>query len=143
MKHIKTFESFSYSENEIIKEEFDFFGFGKPKDGEKLTDNIEENWELFKVGKLSKTSLEERFSDYGSSFGLGPDPKTGRYNMGGKYAPSVYNYLYNDGKVEDVKEDEFAIIHINRCKVVIKNEKGEWINDSLVGDNTSSPGRKM
>ena len=34
MKHIKTFESFSYSENEIIKEElWDIFG-GKPNDGE-------------------------------------------------------------------------------------------------------------
>ena len=36
MKHIKTFESFSYSENEIIKEEF--WDWGGPKDGEKMTD---------------------------------------------------------------------------------------------------------
>jgi len=126
MKHIKTFESFSYSENEIIKEEFDFFGFGKPKDGEKLTNNIEENWELFKAGKLSKTSLAERLEDYGSSFGLGPDRKTGRFEMARKYAPSVYNYLYNDGKAEDVKEEEFAIIHMNRCKAIVKNKEGGW-----------------
>ena len=55
MKHIKTFESFSYSENEIIKEEF--WDWGGPKDGEKMTDNVEENWELFKAGKLSKNEL--------------------------------------------------------------------------------------
>ena len=133
MKHIKTFESFSYNENEIIKEElWDIFG-GGPKDGEKMTDNIEENWELFKAGKLSKTSLEKRFSEYGSSFGLAPDPKTGRYKMGWRYAPSVYNYLYEDGKVEDVKEDEFAIIHFNRCKAIIKNEEGEWEEATTVG----------
>ena len=30
MKHIKTFESFSYTENEILKEES---WFNKPKDG--------------------------------------------------------------------------------------------------------------
>lgn len=139
MKHIKTFESFSYSENEIIKEEL--FGFGKPKDGEKLTNDIEENWNLFKSGKLSKTSLEKKFSDFGSGFGLKPDPKTGRYNIGGKQAPSVYNYLYNDGKVEDVKEEEFAKIHFDRCKAV-KKENGKWVNDTLVGDGLT-PGRKM
>ena len=131
MKHIKTFESFSYSENEIIKEEF--WDWGGPKDGEKMTDNVEENWELFKAGKLSKTSLEERFEDYGSSFGLAPDPKTGRYNMAGRYAPSVLNYLYKDGKIEDVKEDEFAIIHFNRCKAIIKNEEGQWEEATKVG----------
>ena len=131
MKHIKTFESFSYNENEIIKEEF--WDWGGPKDGEKLTDNVEENWELFKAGKLSKTSLAERVESYGSSFGLGPDPKTGRYNMAGRYAPSVVNYLYKDGKVEDVKEDEFAIIHFNRCKKIYKNEKGEWEEATTVG----------
>ena len=131
MKHIKTFESFSYSENEIIKEEF--WDWGGPKDGEKMTDNVEENWELFKAGKLSKTSLAERVESYGSSFGLGPDPKTGRYNMAGRYAPSVLNYLYKDGKVEDVKEDEFAIIHFNRCKAIIKNEEGQWEEATKVG----------
>ena len=131
MKHIKTFESFSYSENEIIKEEF--WDWGGPKDGEKMTDNVEENWELFKAGKLSKTSLAERVESYGSTFGLGPDPKTGRYNMAGRYAPSVLNYLYKDGKVEDVKEDEFAIIHFNRCKAIIKNEEGQWEEATKVG----------
>ena len=131
MKHIKTFESFSYSENEIIKEEF--WDWGGPKDGEKMTDNVEENWELFKAGKLSKTSLAERVESYGSSFGLGPDPKTGRFNMAGRYAPSVLNYLYKDGKVEDVKEDEFAIIHFNRCKAIIKNEEGQWEEATKVG----------
>ena len=131
MKHIKTFESFSYNENEIIKEEF--WDWGGPKDGEKMTDNVEENWELFKAGKLSKTSLAERVESYGSSFGLGPDPKTGRYNMAGRYAPSVVNYLYKDGKVEDVKEDEFAIIHFNRCKAIIKNEEGQWEEATKVG----------
>jgi hypothetical protein len=136
MKHIKTFESFSYSENEIIKEEF--FGFGKPKDGE-WTKNIEDNFKLLKDGKLSKTSLEKRFGEYGGSFGFDGQ---NAINFAGKQALSVYNYLYKDGKVEDVKEEEFAKVHINRCKAVIKNEKGEWIDDSLVGDGLT-PGRKM
>ena len=133
MKHIKTFESFSYNENEIIKEEFwDIFG-SKPKDGEKMTDNVEENWKLFKAGKLSKTSLAERVESYGSSFGLGPDPKTGRFNYAASKAPSVVNYLYKDGKIEDVKEAEFAIIHFNRCKAIIKNEEGQWEEATKVG----------
>ena len=138
MKHIKTFESFSYSENEIIKEEFwDIFG-GKPKDGE-WTKNIEENFELLKAGKLSKTSLEKRFVEYGESFGF---EGQNAINFAGKQAPSVFNYLYKDGNAEDVKEDEFAKIHINRCKTVIKDEKGEWIDNSLVGDGLT-PGRKF
>ena len=138
MKHIKTFESFSYNENEIIKEEFwDIFG-SKPKDGE-WTKNIEENFKLLKDGKLSKTSLEKRFSEYGESFGFGGQ---NAINFAGKQAFSVFNYLYKDGKVEDVKEEEFAKVHINRCKDVIKNEKGEWIDNSLVGDGLT-PGRKM
>ena len=141
MKHIKTFESFSYNENEIIKEEFwDIFG-SKPKDGEKMTDNVEENWELFKAGKLSKTSLAECAESYGSSFGLRPDPKTGRFNMAGRYAPSVVNYLYKDGKIEDVKEAEFAIIHFNRCKAIIKNEEGEWVEPEGGYGNAYTPGR--
>ena len=138
MKHIKTFESFSYSENEIIKEElWDIFG-GKPKDGE-WTKYIEQNFKLLKDGKLSKTSLEKRFSEYGESFGFDGQ---NAINFAGKQALSVYNYLYKDGKAEDVKEEEFAKVHINRCKAVIKNEKGEWIDDSLVGDGLT-PGRKM
>ena len=107
MKHLKTFESFSYTSTEVVQE--GIFGFGKPKDGE-WTKNIEENFKLLKDGKLSKTSLKERFVDYGESFGLGPDPKTGRYKMGQKHAPSVHNYLYEDGKTEDVIEEEFAKI---------------------------------
>ena len=138
MKHIKTFESFSYSENEIIKEEFwDIFG-SKPKDGE-WTKNIDENFKLLKAGKLSKTSLEKRFVEYGGSFGFDGQ---NAINFAGKQALSVYNYLYKDGKAEDVKEEEFAKVHINRCKAVIKNEKGEWIDNSLVGDGLT-PGRKM
>lgn len=138
MKHLKTFESFSYTSTEVVQE--GIFGFGKPKDGE-WTKNIEENFKLLKDGKLSKTSLEKRFAEYGESFGLGPDPKTGRYKMGQKQAPSVHNYLYEDGKAEDVKEDEFAKVHIDRCKAV-KKENGKWVNDTLVGDGLT-PGRKF
>jgi len=138
MKHIKTFESFSYSENEIIKEEFwDIFG-SKPKDGE-WTKYIEQNWELLKAGKLSKTSLEKRFSEYGESFGFDGQNSI---NYASRRAPSVFNYLYKDGKVEDVKEDEFAIIHFNRCITIGKDEKGGWVDKGLYGDGLT-PGRKM
>ena len=65
MKHLKTFESFSHSTEEVLEE--GFFGFGKPKDGE-WTKDINKNWELLKAGKLSKTSLKDRFVDYGESF---------------------------------------------------------------------------
>jgi len=136
MKHIKTFESFSYTSTEVVQE--GIFSFGKPKDGE-WTKNIEENFKLLKDGKLSKTSLEKRFVVYGESFGFDGQ---NAINFAGKQALSVYNYLYKDGKAEDVKEEEFAKVHINRCKAVIKNEKGEWIDDSLVGDGLT-PGRKM
>jgi len=134
MKHIKTFESFSYSENEIIKEEL--FGFGKPKDGE-WTWNIEKNFKLLKDGKLSKTSLEKKFVEYGESFGWDAQ---NAINYASRLAPSVYNYLYKDGKAEDVKEEEFAKVHINRCRTVIKNEKGEWEDASSVGSGYT-PGR--
>jgi hypothetical protein len=125
MKHLKTFESFSYASTEVVQEEL--FGFGKPKDGE-WTKNIEENWNFLKASKLSKKSLEERFVEYGESFGY--DGKNA-INYAGKQALSVYNYLYKGGKAEDVKEDEFAKVHFNRCKSV-KKEGEKWVDNTLV-----------
>ena len=135
MKHLKTFESFSYTSTEVVQE--GIFGFGKPKDGE-WTKNIEENFKLLNDGKLSKTSLKERFVDYGESFGFDGQ---NAINYASKQAFSVYKYLYKDGKAEDVKEEEFAKVHINRCKAV-KKENGKWVNDSLLGDGLT-PGRKF
>ena len=137
MKHLKTFESFSHSTEEVLEE--GFFGFGKPKDGE-WTKDINKNWELLKAGKLSKTSLKDRFVDYGESFGF---VDKNAINFASQKAPSVYKYLYKDGTAEDIVEEEFAKIHFDRCKSV-KKEGDKWVNTTLVGDSDSGPGgRKM
>ena len=137
MKHLKTFESFTYINDEAIKEEL--FGFGKPKDGE-WTKDINKNWELLKAGKLSKSSLQKKFVEYGQSFGF---VDKNAINFASQKAPSVYRYLYKDGKATDIVEEEFAKIHFDRCKSV-KKEGDKWVNTTLVGDSDSGPGgRKM
>jgi hypothetical protein len=134
MKHLKKFESFSYTKNEILKEEL--FGFGKPKDGEWSKD-INTNWTSLQSGKLSKESLKKKFEEYGSSFGYDGQ---NAINYAGKQAPTVYSYLYKNTDAKTVKEEEFAKVHFDRCKAV-KKEGEKWINDTLVGDGLT-PGRK-
>ena len=134
MKHLKKFESFSYTKNEILKEEL--FGFGKPKDGEWSKD-INTNWTSLQSGKLSKESLKKKFEEYGSSFGYDGQ---NAINYAGKKAPTVYSYLYKNTDAKTVKEEEFAKVHFDRCKAV-KKEGEKWVNDTLVGDGLT-PGRK-
>jgi hypothetical protein len=134
MKHLKKFESFSYTKNEILKEEL--FGFGKPKDGE-WTKDINTNWTSLQAGQLSKDSLKKKFEEYGSSFGYDGQ---NAINYAGKQAPTVYSYLYKNTDAKTVKEEEFAKVHFDRCKAV-KKEGEKWINDTLVGDGLT-PGRK-
>jgi hypothetical protein len=134
MKHLKTFESFSYTSTEVVQEEL--FGFGKPKDGE-WTKDINKNWELLKAGKLSKKSLEEKFVEYGEGFGY---VDKNAINFASQKAPSVYKYLYKGGKAEDVIEEEFAKIHFNRCKAVKKQANGKWEDITAVGDSEGGPG---
>lgn len=134
MKHLKKFESFSYTKNEILKEEL--FGFGKPKDGEWSKD-INTNWTSLQSGKLSKESLKKKFEEYGSSFGYDGQ---NAINYAGKQAPTVYSYLYKNTDAKTVKEEEFAKVHFDRCKAV-KKEGEKWVNDTLVGDGLT-PGRK-
>ena len=134
MKHLKKFESFSYTKNEILKEEL--FGFGKPKDGEWSKD-INTNWTSLQSGKLSKESLKKKFEEYGSSFGYDGQ---NAINYAGKQAPTVYSYLYKNTDAKTVIEEEFAKVHFDRCKAV-KKEGEKWVNDTLVGDGLT-PGRK-
>ena len=134
MKHLKKFESFSYTENEILKEEL--FGLGKPKDGEWSKD-INTNWTSLQSGNLSKESLKKKFGEYGSSFGYDGQ---NAINYAGKQAPTVYSYLYKNTDAKTVKEEEFAKVHFDRCKAV-KKEGEKWVNDTLVGDGLT-PGRK-
>ena len=134
MKHLKTFESFSYSyENDSMNEEFmSLFG---PKDGVWSKD-INENWASLQAGKLSKESLKKKFLDWAGSFGF-DEKKSLAY--GSRFAPSVYDYLYKDADAKTVKEDEFAKIHFTRCKTV-KKEDGKWQDITSVGDSEGGPG---
>jgi len=133
MKHLKTFESFSYTENEILTEEL--FGFGKPKDGEWSKD-INTNWASLQAGKLSKESLKKKFIDWAESFGF-DEKKSLAY--GAKFAPTVHDYIYKNADSKTVNEEEFAKIHFSRCKTV-KKEGGKWVNDTAVGDGEGGPG---
>jgi hypothetical protein len=133
MKHLKTFESFSYTNYEAIKEEF--FGFGKPKDGEWSKD-INTNWASLQAGKLSKESLKKKFIDWAESFGF-DENKSLVY--GAKFAPTVYNYIYKNADSKTVNEEEFAKIHFDRCKTV-KKEGDKWVDKTAVGDGEGGPG---
>jgi len=123
MKHLKTFESFSYTNDEAIKEEF--FGFGKPKDGE---------WS--KDINTNKESLKKKFIDWAESFGF--DEKQS-LAYGSKFAPTVYNYIYKNADSKTVNEEEFAKIHFDRCKTV-KKEGDKWVDKTAVGDGEGGPG---
>jgi hypothetical protein len=133
MKHLKTFESFSYTNDEAIKEEF--FGFGKPKDGEWSKD-INTNWASLQAGKLSKESLKKKFIDWAESFGF--DEKQS-LAYGAKFATTVYDYIYKNADSKTVNEEEFAKIHFNRCKTV-KKEGDKWVDKTAVGDGEGGPG---
>lgn len=134
MKHLKTFESFSYAENDSMNEEFIKGLFG-PKDGEWSKD-INANWASLQAGKLSKESLKKKFIDWAESFGF-DEKKSLAY--GSKFAPSVYDFLYKDADAKTVKEDEFAKIHFDRCKTV-KKEGDKWQDITAVGDSEGGPG---
>lgn len=133
MKHLKTFESFSYTNDEAIKEEF--FGFGKPKDGEWSKD-INTNWASLQAGKLSKESLKKKFIDWAESFGF-DEKKSLAY--GAKFAPTVHDYIYKNADSKTVNEEEFAKIHFDRCKTV-KKEGDKWVDKTAVGDGEGGPG---
>ena len=123
MKYLKTFENYSQTNEEIS------FGFG-------VNDKIKKTWEAIQGGNPDVKKLKSKFEDYGTSFGFDGQ---NAINYAAKLVPNLYNYLYKNGDIKTVTEEEIAKIYFSRSKSV-KKEGEKWIDTTAVGAGESGPG---